>query len=149
MNAGDDRGDVVPLSGIDPAGSEGTGIQPQSLVERRTEQLKRDVIMRLLMQGVAEADIPAQLQPLEARLSANAAQLVKLSFVLLRNAETEHLAVTTEEVTRHVETLAVRWRCTPEQAKARLEQERLWDSLLQELLQEKTVAWLLEHARVE
>ena len=41
------------------------------LAEDRTEQLKRDIVVRLLMQGVPESELPAKLQPLEAQLAAN------------------------------------------------------------------------------
>ena len=37
---------------------------------------------------------------------------------------------------------------TGEQAKAYLEHERLWEHLLAELRQEKTVTWLVAHAKI-
>ena len=122
---------------------------PKSLIERRTEQLKRDFLMRLLMQGVKEAELPEKLKPVEVQLSANAAKLVKLAFLLARIAEAEHLEVTTEESNQELQRLAERWRCSLEQARTHLESERLWESFHQELLQNKTVSWLLEHAQIK
>lgn len=122
---------------------------PASLIERRTEQLKRDFVVRLLLQGVAEEELPAKVQAAETQLGANAAKLVQLSFILQRIAEAEHIEVTTEDVTAHLRQLAARWQCTVEQAKAHLEQEHLWDALLQELRQEQTIRWVVAHANME
>jgi len=122
---------------------------PPSLIERRTEQLQRDFVMRLMLQGVAEADLKEPLQQATPQLTTNATKLVKLAFIIQAIAAAEHLSVSEEELHRRLEQLAARWQLSLEAARQQLERKQLWESFQQELLYEQTVAWLLQHAQIE
>ena len=122
---------------------------PPSLVQRQAERLKQHLTTRLLMSGLAEAQIQPELAKLEQEFGTNAERQVQIRFLLDRIAEQEHIAVSQEELVRQLWSLARRTRQDPSTLRRQLDEQGAWEGLAAEVRYEKTVDFLLKAAKIE
>lgn len=122
---------------------------PAGLVSRQTERVRRDFKARLLLSGMAEAQVEAELEQFSQRLRESAERHVKLGFILDRIATQAALAVTEQEVVGRLWQVAQRWRREPGEVRRYFDAQGLWPSVMSTIRQEKTVAHLLAIAVVD
>ena len=122
---------------------------PPRLVAKQQERLARDFQARLLLAGRTEEQIKADLVGYTEQLQTNALRHVKLAFILDRIAEQEQLAVTQEEIVDRLWTLAKQWDKDPAEVRRLLDAKGWWPSVVSSIRQDKTIAWLLNAARIE
>ena len=122
---------------------------PPGLVGHQTERLRRDFQTRLLLNGIPEAEVGAHVEKYGEQLKTNAAKLVKLAFILDRIAEHEQLSITQEEVVERLWKLAKQWNRDPVEVRRMLDAKGMWSSVLSSIRQDKTIAWLLNAAKIE
>lgn len=122
---------------------------PQRLVSRQTERLTREFNARLLLSGMAEESVQPELAKYEEQLRTNAARYVKLAFIVDRIAQKEHLSVTQDEVVDRLWKLATRVGKDPAEVRRLLDAKGLWPSILSSILQDKTMKFLMDSAKIE
>ena len=122
---------------------------PPSLVAHQVERLRRNVAMRLLVNGVAEEQVKQEIAKLDQDLATNAQRQVKIRFILDRIAEAERLSVTREELVGQLWTIAQRSRQDPGALRKRLDAQGGWEALAAEVRYEKTMDFLLREAKIE
>ncbi len=119
---------------------------PTHLVQTQAERLAQDAKARLLLAGVAEDQLEAELAKAAAIVQATAHRQVKLGFILDRIADQEAVQVTEDELLHRLWRLANRWKKEPSEVRRLLDAQGLWPSVVSTLRQEKTLAWLLTSA---
>ena len=119
---------------------------PAGLVTKQTERLTRDFQVRLLMSGMNEEQAKVELEKYTEQLRTNAVRVVKLSFILDRVADAEHLDVTQDELVDRLWKLSRRWGRDPAEVRKMLDSQGLWPSVISSIRQDKTVAFLLNLA---
>jgi FKBP-type peptidyl-prolyl cis-trans isomerase (trigger factor) len=122
---------------------------PAGLVQRQTERLTQDFQLRLLMSGMAEAQVAPELEKYTEQLRNNAVRHVKLGFILDRIAEQEQVSVTQDELVDRLWKLSRRWGKEPAEVRRLLDSQGLWPSVLSSIRQDKAVRLLLDAAHVD
>ena len=122
---------------------------PPRLVQHQQERLTREWKVRLLLSGMSESQVEAEAAKFTQQLQTNAAQRVKLSFILDRIAEQERVTVTQDELVARLWDMARRWKKDPAEVRKTFDAQGLWPSVASAVRQEKTVALLLAAAHIE
>ena len=122
---------------------------PPRLVDHQAERLTRDCKVRLLLSGLSEEQVTAEVSKFTEQLRTSATRRVKLGFILDRIAEQERIAVAQEELMKRLWDLAHRWKKDPAEVRRLFDTEELWGSVISSIRQEKTVAMLLAAAAVQ
>ncbi len=116
---------------------------PEALVERQIDLRLERGLRALAAQGMrAEALKRMDLGRLRAGQRDNALKEVKISLILDRIAELEHIEVSDEEVEREIEALAAQSRQTAEDIRKRLTREGALDRIRNRIRNEKTLDYL-------
>lgn len=121
---------------------------PARLVEHQMERLVRDFKVRLLLSGVQEQELEAQVAKFTEQLRTSAEQRVKLRFILERIADQESATVTQDEVVAKLWQLAQRWKKDPAEVRKFFDAQGLWPSVVSTIQQEKTMARLMQSAQI-
>jgi FKBP-type peptidyl-prolyl cis-trans isomerase (trigger factor) len=122
---------------------------PAKLVGHQTDRLTREFKARLLLSGMTEEQVGAEVAKFTEQLRTNAERRVKLSFVLDRIAEEEKIGVTQDELVKRLWELSHRWKKDPADVRKMFDAEGLWPSVVSSIRQEKTIAMLLSAAAVQ
>ena len=122
---------------------------PAKMVAHQTERLTREFKTRLLLSGMAEAQVNQQAEQFTQQLRTNAERHVKLGFILDRIATQEQVNVTQDDVVKRLWQLAQRWRKDPKEVRQIFDSQGLWPSVASAIRQEKTTALLMKAAKVE
>ena len=122
---------------------------PERLVQGQTERLTRDFKTRLLLSGTPESEVDAALTKFIEQLRTSAQRYVRLGFLLERIAQQESISVSQSDLMERLWQLAQRWKKEPTEVKKLLDAKGLWPSVLSTLLQEKTMAFLMNAAVLE
>ncbi len=122
---------------------------PPRLVGHQAERLTRDFKVRLLLSGLSEEQVTAEVSKFTEQLRMSAERRVKLAFILDRIAEQESIAVAQDELVRRLWNLARRWKKDPAEVRKLFDAEGLWGSVVSSIRQEKTIAMLLSAAAVQ
>jgi FKBP-type peptidyl-prolyl cis-trans isomerase (trigger factor) len=121
---------------------------PASLVAHQAERLQRDFKTRLLLSGMTEEQVGAEMGKFTDELRTSATRQVKLTFILDRIAEQEKVSVTQDELVKRLWQLSQRWNKDPAEVRKVFDEERLWPSVASAIRQEKTIALLLAASAV-
>ncbi|MDD5350352.1 MAG: hypothetical protein PHQ12_09100, partial [Chthoniobacteraceae bacterium] len=108
-----------------------------------------EVIRENQNRGVPEEVIQESRGQLTASAGENARDRLKGSFILLRIAEAEKIAVTREEMGRHIALMAMRYQMPVEKLRKELEKRQALDSVNEEILTGKVLDFLVTNASVE
>jgi len=122
---------------------------PPGLVTKHTARLTRDFQTRLLLTGLPDEQVTAELTKYTEHLHANAMRHVKLAFLLERIAEQEALSVTQDELVARLWNLASRWGKEPGEVRRLLDAQGLWPSVVSSIRRDKTVEFLLSVAHID
>jgi FKBP-type peptidyl-prolyl cis-trans isomerase (trigger factor) len=115
-------------------------------VHHQTEQITRDFKARLLLSGMSEAQVEAELRTFAERLRQSAERHVRLAFILNRIAAQESVAITEQELMGRLWEVAHHWKKDPMEVRRVFDAQKLWPSVLSTIRQEKTIALLLNAA---
>lgn len=122
---------------------------PPGLVARQAERLQREFQTRLLLAGTPEEKVNEEIPKYVEHLRRNAAQHVKLAFILARIAEAEQLSVAQEELMDRLWKLAQRWGKEPGEVRRILDAKGLWSSVISSIRQDNTVQFLLSVSQID
>jgi FKBP-type peptidyl-prolyl cis-trans isomerase (trigger factor) len=121
---------------------------PPRLVGHQAERLTREFKARLLLSGLSEEQVNAEVSKFTEQLRTSAARRVKLTFILDRIAEQEQVGVTQDELVKRLWELSRRWKKDPAEVRKLFDAEGLWSSVVSSIRQEKTIALLLSAAAI-
>ena len=120
---------------------------PESLVDDETVNAAREIVSENQERGIPLAVLEEKKSEIFSNARRLAAQRVKLRFLIDRIAKDESLAVTDEELSQAVASLAHRQNIPPRQFVQRIPREGL-EALKRQVLMEKVMDFLIEKAKV-
>ena len=119
---------------------------PESSVQNQTRRLIYDIVRENEMRGIPNQMLEEKKQDIMEAAHSSAKDQVQLSFILSRIAEAEKIEVQTEEVLTEIGKLAVRYKTTPQKLVKELQANQGMEELENEILNRKTVDFLLQSA---
>jgi len=122
---------------------------PESIVEQETGLMVRSIIRRSVGQGVSREQLQEQRDDILHAARASSMDRVKLSYILSRIAEEEHVTVSPAEVDERIAATAPSQGMTPEKFRAELEKNHRIEALESDIRADKTMDFILEHARTK
>lgn len=121
---------------------------PESHVRNETHRVLTDLIQQNQSRGVSEDIIKESQQELLASASESARNRIKGTFVLLRIAEEEKIAVSRAEIEERIALMAARYDTTVDKLKKDLDKANAYDRLHEEILTGKVLDFLVASANV-
>jgi len=122
---------------------------PPSMVSEQAARLQRDLSVRLMLRGIKQEQLDGELKQWGERLQTDAVRQVKLFFLIERIAEAERITVSEQELLQRLAVLAQQYRRSVEVLVKELTKQRAWQEVLNQLRHEKTIAWLLQQAKID
>ena len=123
---------------------------PAGMVERRLDALVEDSIQNLVHRGAKEEDALRQKEEFRKDLLPAAQRQIRLSFILNEIAEKERIVATETDLNSKYQAIADRTRRSVDEIKNYYaEEEERRESLLQQIVTEKTIQWVKDKAIVE
>ncbi len=123
---------------------------PESLVERETSALVKDMLTRAAQQGGSREMFEQHRDEILGSASQSARDRVKLSYIIERIAAEEKITLEEADVEKHIEVMAQRYGMTSERIRPEIEKH---DEGLQNLRTEvrgnKVMEFLLENAKIK
>jgi len=121
---------------------------PPRMADRQRERLARDFKARLLLSGMTEQQVEAEMATFTDELRTSAERHVKLAFILDRIAAQESIGVAEDELLGRLWQLAQRWHKDPSEVRRIFDANQLWPSVMSSVRQEKTITKLLSLAAI-
>jgi trigger factor len=122
---------------------------PQSVVEQETKLAVRSIVQRSAMQGATQEQLEEQKEDILNAATHTSTERVKLGYILSRIADEEGLEVSDDEVEKRIEEMAAGYGMPPEQFRSELEKRNGVEHLSSDIRAEKTLALLVEIAKVK
>jgi len=122
---------------------------PQSVVEEETNDAVRQIVRRIVSQGATLENVLQQRETIRNTATKLSTDRVKLAYILDRIATEEKIEVQESEVEERLAALAQQYGVTVDQLRAELDKRNGWESLHSDVLAEKTLNFLLEHAKIK
>ena len=122
---------------------------PQSLVEQETRLMIRNIVQRIAREGGTREQIEQRQQAIYNRAAESSRDRVKLSHILNRIAEAEHLEASEEEVNERIETMARGYQMSPERLRSEIEKHNGIEGLRSDIRCDKALDFVLENARIK
>lgn len=121
---------------------------PQGLVARQTELMVHDAHERLMAKGFKKEDLAKRDGEFAAKFKEDAARHVRLMFILDAIASAEHIEPQPADLEKAFGSIAERASQPVEKVRAYYEKEGLVENLTEKIREEKTIRWLLDHAKI-
>ncbi len=121
---------------------------PQSLVNSQKQQLLQQLKLNHSLQAEEKEALESKEKKLEAEAGKEAVRRVKLSFILEEIAQRENIQLKEEDLEKRVEVIAQRSGKTKDEIKQYLVQQNLIPGLKAELIDKKTIEFLLNKAQI-
>ena len=121
---------------------------PGSMARRQYELLNRHFEEQMMSRGVPKGAVAEKQKELEKQLREEAADKVRVFFILTEIARIENIKLKEEDVTARFEDIAKRANKDAEAVRQYYETNNLTDGLLVQLQEDKTLDWLLGKAEV-
>ncbi len=126
---------------------------PKLMIDSQVEEMVRNLEMRLLNQGMSLENYlsytKSTLEDMKSSMLPEAEQEVKTKLVLEAIAKAEDIEATDEEIDEQVKKMAEYYRQEPEDLRRALEIQGQLHFLIAGLIKEKTLQFLVEHAKVD
>jgi len=119
---------------------------PESQVQEETRSEIYDVVSNYSKQGIGEDMIAEHKDEIFGQAGENAKGRLKAQYILNKVAKAESLEVTSEDIEQEIVQMAIQYQQSPDDIRATLEEKGNMDGIRQNLLMNKTVDFLLEHA---
>ena len=120
---------------------------PESIVEEELKKRLERYEMDLRIRGVEPKE--EDLKKAEEEFRKDVERSLRLMYVLKKIAEREELEVTQDDLRERIETMAKRANIPPERLMALMQQTGRLRVLMEEILTDKTLEFLLEKAKVK
>jgi trigger factor len=121
---------------------------PASLVERQLSRLVDEAKQRLLYQGYKKEDLDKQDDALKKTLQEQAYRNVKLFFIIDKISVQESIQASPEEIEKQIKDISAHTKEDAEKVRKRLEENKLTDSLKEQIIHDKVVEFLIKEAVV-
>ncbi|MFW6153770.1 MAG: trigger factor [Planctomycetota bacterium] len=121
---------------------------PEGVAARHAQRVLQRRYVDLLYRGVPREQIDQNLELLQARASEEAAEELKLSFILDRIAEAEDIAVDDGEVNARIAEMAMRQGRRPERLRSEMANEGSLGELETRIREQKALDKLLDMAEI-
>jgi len=121
---------------------------PPSMVERRVQGLIQGAKLRLAQQGLKLEEAKLDPEKLRESFRPTAEKEIRGSLILEKIAETEKFSVSEAELEKRYEEMAQQLQQRAETVKNYHIKEGLVEDLRAQLLEEKTLAFLLDQAKI-
>lgn len=122
---------------------------PESAVKEQTRHVMYDLARQRMARGASREQIEAQRDDLFKEAQQKAEEQVKLRYIVAAVADAENIAVGDQEVSDEVTRLAVQQHRDAAEFRKELEKEDHLESVRDHLRFSKTVAFLLENAKIK
>ena len=122
---------------------------PESIVKEETRHMYETIMRERLMRGSTREQLATQKQELLTTATKTAAEKVKLGYILHKIGEEEKIVVEEADVERGIQSMAQRYRMTPEALKKELEKKKEMDALKHEIRMGKTLDFILASTGTE
>ena len=122
---------------------------PQSLVEEETHRIGRSMLEEMAQRGAAGPDIEKRKSEIAASAARAAEERVKLTTILRQIAREEGLAVQEAEMDQRLQDMSRQYGVARDKIQAAMENNNGLERMKQEMLCEKTLDFLLEHAKIK
>jgi len=122
---------------------------PESTVQAETRNVVYDIVNENQKRGVAKEVIDQQKEGIYSAANQTARERVKAAFLFGRIAEKEGVRVLQEEVNARIVSLAQLYQMPADKFVKELEKREGMPEIYQQLLHEKVIDFLQEHARIE
>jgi trigger factor len=122
---------------------------PESFVQHETRNVVYDIVSENQKRGISREIIDKQKEEIYSAASQNARERVKVGFLFRRIAEKEGVRVTPEQLNARIAALARANEMPAEKYFKELEKHNAVQDIVQQLLNERVVDFLQEHARIE
>lgn len=121
---------------------------PVSLVERQLSRLVDEAKQRLLYQGYKKEDLDQQDDALKKTLQEQAFRNVKLFFIIDKISAQESIQAEPEEIEKQIKDISVHTKEDAEKVRKRLEENKLTDSLKEQIIHDKVVDFLVKQSKI-
>jgi trigger factor len=122
---------------------------PQDLLRRQAQKTLNRRVIEMRGAGFSEQEIRNQLALLQQDAMANTARGLKEYFVLQKISEVEKIDVEDDDITEEIENMAEASDESPRKVRARIERENMMEALMTQVLERKTLEFVLESAEYE
>jgi len=123
---------------------------PQSLVERETHALVRDMLNRAAQQGGSREMLEQHREEIYGSASQNAQNRVKLSYIINRICDEENIEITDEDVEKRLDEISQRYGMPVDRIRPELEkQDEGLHNLRTEVHGNKAMDFLMENAKIK
>ncbi len=121
---------------------------PESVVADEAREMFYSSLRQGAMQGLSREQLAEHANELADSVKKNAADHVKIRYILHRIAEEEKLAAEDAEVDAAIARLAARYQTTPDEMRRDLEKNNRVDAVRNEIRMDKTLDFILQNAAV-
>lgn len=122
---------------------------PLDLLRRQASKTLNRRVMEMRSSGFSEPEIRSQLALLQQDAMATTARGLKEYFVLQKISEVEKIDVEDDDITQEIETMAEASDESPRKVRARIERENMMEALMTQVLERKTLDFVLSSAVYE
>lgn len=122
---------------------------PQTVVEQEMQIAVRSIVDRFIRQGGTREQIESQKDTIFNNASESSKERVKLSYILVKIAEAEGIEVVEDEVSSRIAEMAGQYGMSAERFRSEMERRNAIDGLRSDMRSEKTLDFLLEHAKIK
>ncbi|MCS7305032.1 MAG: trigger factor [Thermoguttaceae bacterium] len=120
---------------------------PEKMLQRQSRRELERIVLELQRSGFTDEDIRAHVNLLQQRSLEITAQRLREHFILERIAEEEKIEATEEDYQQEISLIAMETGETPRRVRARLEKAGLMDVLRNQVIENKVIQRILEHAQ--
>ena len=122
---------------------------PQSVVDQETNLMAREMVRQITMRGATPEQVEGQRDAILAESVRTSQDRVKLGYILTRIGDAEDLHVDDAALDARIGALAGQYQMSPEQFRAELDKRNGAESIRNELRADRTVDFLIEHAKIK
>lgn len=122
---------------------------PQNFVRNETRRILAEIVKENQMRGVTDELLKENEKQIMETASQGARERLKGTFILLRIAEAEKIAITREEFKQRIDAMAARYGMTPDKVRKELEKNGALDQVSEEILTAKVLDFLVSNANVQ
>lgn len=122
---------------------------PESVVAQETRDVVYDIVRQQSYQGVSREAIEKQKDEIFEVASRNAAEKVRIRYILHRIAEQEKIEVAEDEVGEEIARMAARYGMPAADFRAELKKKNAVEQVREDIRLNKTLDFLLQHAKIQ
>ncbi|HMP17781.1 MAG TPA: trigger factor, partial [Gemmatales bacterium] len=122
---------------------------PQDLLRRQAQKTLQRRVIEMRGAGFSDQEIRNQLALLQQDAMASTARGLKEYFVLQKISEVENIDVEDDDIDQEIENMAEASDESPRKVRARIERENMMEALMTQVLERKTLEFVLSTAEYE